>query len=184
MTIMQLWFEILKFANGTSFDISDPLFNMDISFYIFKLDFLTQLNEILIGVIIGFIILTVIYYIILMTVRTPDVFKEEVPPDAQPPADGEIFWSSIRLKTETRRLTTPTISSANSARRLRVNIRPDRKKPKKQFGDTNFKQLMHIASGKDILLGFIFFIMLGLELLPSAVRFASSSYWSSLRGRI
>ena len=40
MTIMQLWFEILKFANGTSFDISDPLFNMDISIYIFKLDFL------------------------------------------------------------------------------------------------------------------------------------------------
>ena len=83
MTVMQLWFEILKFSNSTSFGIDDPLFGLDISFYIFRLDFLTQLNEILIGVIMGFIILTVIYYIILMAVRTPDVFKEEVPPDAR-----------------------------------------------------------------------------------------------------
>ena len=88
MAIMDLWFEILKFANSTSFDLKDPLFNMDISFYIFKLDFLSQLNDILIGIIMGFILLTVIYYIILMTVRTPDVFQEEVPPDAEF-ADGE-----------------------------------------------------------------------------------------------
>ena len=88
MSVMQLWFEILKFSNSTSFDLADPLFNIDISFYIFRLDFLSQLNEILIGVIVGFILLTVIYYIILMTVRTPDVFKDEVPSDAQP-ADGE-----------------------------------------------------------------------------------------------
>ena len=80
MTVWQLWLDILKFANSTDFDIADPLFNLDISFYIFKLDFLTQMNEILIGVIIGFVILTVLYYIILMTVRTPDVFKETVPP--------------------------------------------------------------------------------------------------------
>ena len=52
MTIMELWFEILKFTNSTSFDLNDPLFNMDISFYIFKLDFLSQLNDILIGIII------------------------------------------------------------------------------------------------------------------------------------
>ena len=60
MTVWQLWLDILKFANSTDFDIADPLFNLDISFYIFKLDFLTQMNEILIGVIIGFVILTVL----------------------------------------------------------------------------------------------------------------------------
>ena len=165
MTIMQLWFEILKFANGTSFDISDPLFNMDISFYIFKLDFLTQLNEILIGVIIGFIILTVIYYIILMTVRTPDVFKEEVPPDAQP-ADGEEIYSGSSNPFEYGLKTTNNdkdffgkFSEAFTGKKYQA--RPV--KPKKQFDDTNFKQLMHIASGKISLLGFIFFIMLGLS---------------------
>ena len=76
MTVWQLWLDILKFANSTDFDISDPLFGFDISFYIFKLDFLTQMNEILIGIIIGFVALTALYYIILMTVRTPDVFKK------------------------------------------------------------------------------------------------------------
>ena len=79
MAVSQLWFEILKFANSTDFDLADPLFNFDISFYIFRLEFLKEMNEILIGVIIGFVALTIIYYIILMTVRTPDVFKEEAP---------------------------------------------------------------------------------------------------------
>ena len=49
MSVTQLWFEILKFANSTGFDIQDPLFHLDVSFYIFKLEFLTQLNEIQIG---------------------------------------------------------------------------------------------------------------------------------------
>lgn len=89
MTVMQLWFEILKFANSSDFNIADPLFNLDISFYIFKLDFLAQLNEILIGAILGFVLLTVIYYGILMTVRTPDVFKEQVPPEAEPVDEEE-----------------------------------------------------------------------------------------------
>lgn len=165
MSIMQLWFEILKFANSSSFDIADPLFNMDISFYIFKLDFLTQLNEILIGVIIGFIILTVIYYIILMTVRTPDVFKEEVPPDAQS-ADGEERYSGSTNPFENGNQKTNNandffgkFSEAFTGKKFQT--RPV--KPKKQFDDTNFKQLMQIASGKISLLGFIFFIMLGLS---------------------
>ena len=101
MTVMQLWFEILKFSNSTSFGIDDPLFGLDISFYIFRLDFLTQLNEILIGVIMGFIILTVIYYIILMAVRTPDVFRENVPPGAEyAGAEGEAFSGSDRYTGE------------------------------------------------------------------------------------
>ena len=52
-TVSQLWFDILKFANATDFNLADPLFGLDISFYIFRLEFLRQLNEILIGVIVG-----------------------------------------------------------------------------------------------------------------------------------
>ena len=77
MTVWQLWLDILKFANSTDFDIADPLFNLDISFYIFKLDFLTQMNEILIGVIIGFVILTVLYYIIPVSYTHLDVYKRQ-----------------------------------------------------------------------------------------------------------
>ena len=164
MTVWQLWLDILKFANSTDFDIADPLFNLDISFYIFKLDFLTQMNEILIGVIIGFVILTVLYYIILMTVRTPDVFKETVPPGAEnvdserytgdgsnfgnnqngPKGAGEVFGKFAEAFTGKK-------YEARSTR------------PRKQFDDRNFKQLLKIASGKISVLGFIFFIMLGLN---------------------
>lgn len=166
MTIMELWFEILKFTNSTSFDLKDPLFNMDISFYIFKLDFLSQLNDILIGIIIGFILLTVIYYIILMTVRTPDVFKEEVPPDAES-ADGEgerYSGSSNPFENGNRRTNDANeffgkFSEAFTGKKFQA--RPV--KPKKQFDDSNFKQLMQIASGKLAVLGFIFFIMLGVS---------------------
>ena len=156
MTIMELWFEILKFTNSTSFDLNDPLFNMDISFYIFKLDFLSQLNDILIGIIIGFILLTVIYYIILMTVRTPDVFKEEVPPDAES-ADGEgerYSGSSNPFENGNRRTNDANeffgkFSEAFTGKKFQA--RPV--KPKKQFDDSNFKQLMQIASGKLAVLG-------------------------------
>lgn len=36
--VTNLWFEILQFANATGFDIKDPLFNLDISFYVFQLE--------------------------------------------------------------------------------------------------------------------------------------------------
>ena len=67
--ISNLWFEILQYANSTDFNVKDPLFHLDISFYIFKLDFLKQLNEMLIGAVLLIIVVTVIYYAILMTVR-------------------------------------------------------------------------------------------------------------------
>lgn len=166
MTVTRLWFEILKFANSTSFDIADPLFNFDISFYIFKLDFLTQLNELLIGVIIGFVILTLIYYIILMTVRTPDVFKDEVPPDAEPVGDDEERYtgSSNPFGSGNKRAANANdffgkFTEAFTGKKAA----PKPVTPKKQFDDNNFKQLMQIASGKIALLGFIFFIMLGLN---------------------
>lgn len=166
MTIMQLWFEILKFSNSTAFDIADPLFNLDISFYIFKLDFLTQLNEILIGVIIGFVILTVVYYIILMTVRTPDVFKEEVPPTAEAaPEDEERYAGSDNPFGKGNKKVNQANDFIGKFSEAFTGKKYEAKpvKPKKQFDDSNFKQLLNIASGKIALLGFVFFIMLGVN---------------------
>lgn len=166
MTIMQLWFEILKFSNSTAFDIADPLFNLDISFYIFKLDFLTQLNEILIGVIIGFVILTVVYYIILMTVRTPDVFKEEVPPTAEAaPEDEERYAGSDNPFGKGNKKVNQANDFIGKFSEAFTGKKYEAKpvKPKKQFDDSNFKQLLNIASGKIALLGFVLFIMLGVN---------------------
>lgn len=81
VAISQLWFEILQYTNSTDFDLTDPLFNMDISFYIFKLGFIKALNQIIIGVIIAFVVLTLIYYAVLLAVRTPQMFEEEPEPE-------------------------------------------------------------------------------------------------------
>lgn len=165
MSVMELWFEILKFANSTNFNIADPLFNMDISFYIFKLDFLAQLNDMLIGIIIGFIILTLVYYVVLMTVRTPNVFKDEVPPEAGFADDDEERYSGNANPFGNGGQNAGAndffgkFSEAFTGKK--ATARPV--KPKKQFDDGNFKQLLQIASGKLALLGFIFFVMLGLD---------------------
>lgn len=165
MAVSQLWFEILKFANSTSFDLADPLFNLDISFYIFRLEFLKQLNEILIGVIIGFVALTIIYYIILMTVRTPDVFKEETPqPDFTDEAGEERHTAGSNPfggEQKSGNANDPFSKFAEAFGGKTFQQRPV--KPRKQFDDNNFKQLLKIASGKISVLGFIFFIMLGIN---------------------
>ncbi len=174
MTVTNLWFEILKFANSTNFDIADPLFTLDISFYLFKLEFLTQLNEILIGLIVAFVILTIVYYIVLMTVRTPDVFKEEstqqaFTEDAEErytgnanPFGGNPFGGNpFGGHSNTSDAKDPFTKFAEAFTGKKFNARPV--KPKKQFDDGNFKQLMNIASGKITVLGVIFFIMVAIN---------------------
>ena len=60
--VTRLWFQTLQFTHSTDFDIKDPLYNIDISFYVFKLNFIEQLNEIVILLIVAFAALTFIYY--------------------------------------------------------------------------------------------------------------------------
>ena len=78
----KLWFEVLQFFNSTDFNKSDPLFNNDISFYVLKLGFINGLTSILLGVLVVFILLTVVYFGILISMHTPDFMskKEEEEP--------------------------------------------------------------------------------------------------------
>ena len=64
--VTRLWFQTLQFTNSTNFDIKDPLYKLDISFYVFKLNFIEQLNQLVILLIVAFAILTFIYYSILL----------------------------------------------------------------------------------------------------------------------
>jgi len=93
--VTRLWFQTLQFTHSTDFDIKDPLYNIDISFYVFKLNFIEQLNQIVILLIVAFAILTFIYYSILLSVRTPRIFEaveEEIEPEPeQEPADEYQF---------------------------------------------------------------------------------------------
>ena len=88
--VTRLWFQTLQFTNSTDFDIKDPLYNIDISFYVFKLNFIEEINNIVILLIVAFAVLTFLYYSILLTMRTPKIFEEvEEDLDAEPEDEVE-----------------------------------------------------------------------------------------------
>ncbi len=87
----KLWFQILQFVNSTDFNIADPVFGRDVSFYIFKLDFISSINNILIGIIIGFAAVNLIYYITLLKERRPAFLDEETRQDGTGQGFGGMF---------------------------------------------------------------------------------------------
>ncbi len=164
----QLWFEVLKFTNSTGFGIADPIYNLDISFYIFKLAFIQQLNQIVLGIVIGYIAITVIYYLILLSVRTPQIFEEAPGPETyeEPGAynsefsgqgfggNGGAFGNMGGAFGEFAKNFAGWQGSPQSHRPV---------SSKKQFDEDNFKQLVNIASKQLIVLGVIFFLMVGVN---------------------
>ncbi|MFT5874406.1 MAG: uncharacterized membrane protein (UPF0182 family) [Clostridium sp.] len=59
------WYEILKFANNTSFNTVDPLLGKDISFYIFKLPLIESIYQAFIALLVLLVVITVIIHIVL-----------------------------------------------------------------------------------------------------------------------
>ena len=161
--VSQLWFEILKFINSTSFGIKDPMFNLDISFYVFKLDFITQLNQLMIGVLIGFGIITVIYYLMLMSIRKPEIFETVDEPQNDNRYDGsadskQSGFGSFGSFGNLGALGDMLGKVFGGSGTMNTPF-----KKKKQFDDENFMRLMGIASKQLIVIGVLFFIMLGVN---------------------
>ena len=80
------WLTFLKSKYSSEFGLKDPLFNLDIGFYIFNLDWLDKVNEIVLVSVIGLVVVTVVYYMFLLSVRTPDIFDNEdddLPPEPE-----------------------------------------------------------------------------------------------------
>ena len=77
------WLTFLKSKYSTEFGLKDPLFNLDIGFYIFNLDWLDKVNEIILVSVIGLVVVTIVYYSFLLSVRTPDIFDhdDDLPPE-------------------------------------------------------------------------------------------------------
>lgn len=136
------WMDFRQFANATSFGLKDPLFHLDISFYVFKLAFLTKANNIVLGIVVGVVIITLLYYGILMTVRTPDVFEREPEEPEGPETSGE---NAIPFTRKYRK-------KPSEKRTLDLN-------------NDNMSQLLHIASGKLTLLGIVFYLMVAMDFL-------------------
>lgn len=64
-----LWFEILQFNNSTEFKVLDPIFNKDISFYIFKLPLIREIMSLIFSLLFILIVITVIFYVIMIVVK-------------------------------------------------------------------------------------------------------------------
>jgi uncharacterized membrane protein (UPF0182 family) len=66
MIVSDLWFQILQFINSTDFNVADPLFHKDVSFYIFKLDFLRGLASGATIIIVALAIMIGLFYVLLL----------------------------------------------------------------------------------------------------------------------
>lgn len=161
-SVTNLWFQILQFAHASDFDIQDPLFNIDISFYIFKLDFLKEINELFIGVILLMVVVTIVYYGMLLTMRSPDIFEHEEETETADFTQDEERYTGGANPFEGM-----GGNNANPFEKIFGNFAKQApkkpKKPKKQIDDDNIHQLLSIASGQLSLLGIVFFLMIGVN---------------------
>ena len=169
------WLTYLKSANSTQFGLKDPLFNLDIGFYIFNLDWYDRLNQIVLVGIIGLVIVTILYYTYLLGVRTPDIFvhDEEEPPQPEEfvepePEEEDVdpwvlkqdgkdipFDQSImgKLFKKGKKVVQENVDENGRLKR--------RKRP--EVNNNNLEQLLEIASGKLTVLGVIFYLMLAVD---------------------
>jgi uncharacterized membrane protein (UPF0182 family) len=202
--VTRLWFQTLQFTNSTDFDIKDPLYNIDISFYVFKLNFIEQLNQIVILLIVAFAILTFIYYSVLLSMRTPRIFEaveEETEPEPEPTEEYR-FDDTDEYEYEEDRYTGGEESGrpiddnpfseindmfgkfakqftgqggqggAQGGQRGRQGggifgnmFGGGPQQPRKQVDNKNMKMILHIAEKQLIVIGVLFFLMIGVYFL-------------------
>lgn len=167
--VTKMWFQFLQFANSSGFDIKDPLYDKDISFYVFKLGFIESANELLIFLLIAFAALTLIYYSVLLAMRTPQMFEnvQEEEEKAEPDEDrydGSDFNAGSGFGQGGFSQGFGNVNDMFGKFAGQFNkkgVFNKKPKTKKQFDDDNFKMLISIAEKQLIIVGVLFFIMVG-----------------------
>jgi len=61
------WYRILQFSNATSFGKKDPLFNLDVSFYVFRLPLIETFYGVLMTILVLLVVITFVTYGILIS---------------------------------------------------------------------------------------------------------------------
>ncbi|MDR3242664.1 MAG: UPF0182 family protein [Clostridiales Family XIII bacterium] len=154
LAVTSLWFEILKFTNSSEFGLLDPVFNLDVSFYVFRLQFITELNRILIGVLVAFAILTFLYYFILIALCRPKIFDAvENAESADGANSGGAYGSFNDIFGK----------FGEAFNKMGGGGAFSSKQQKTQFNSVNFKELLSIASSQIGILGVIFFLAIGVN---------------------
>lgn len=161
-TVTRLWFEILKFTNSTDFGIEDPIFNNDISFYVFKLEFISQINSIAIGIVIAFMVVTLLFYFILLSVRRPKIFEQKTASEFEYGENGEQRYTG-NFGNGFGSFGNTINGAFGGMFKGFNNNRP--KNNSGQLDKDNLRQLASIASRQIQILGFIFFLMVGVNFL-------------------
>jgi uncharacterized protein len=59
------WYRILQFSNSVNFNIKDPIFNIDVSFYVFKLPLIQSIYGVMVSLLAFLVFITFITYSIL-----------------------------------------------------------------------------------------------------------------------
>lgn len=154
-TVIGLWFQILRFMNSTDFGVKDPIFKNDVSFYVFKLDFLSGLSQIAISLIIAFLLITLLFYFILMYLRRPRVFQE------RPQQSYESETESNQGQNPFQQYGPFGEAFGNVINGKFGNFQS---KPKKEFDKSNLEQLLSIASKQISIMGALFFLMVGVNI--------------------
>ena len=151
--IGSLWFEILKYLNASEFNLADPLFNKDIGFYIFQLEFLEEVSGFAARFAILLLALTVIFYLILLSYSKT------------PAQTSEASSESDTVDFEYNDITNGIIENPKM-----FNFDP--KKFAGRFGQggpssgdfkTKLHALLGVASGEIIILGVLFFIAIAVR---------------------
>lgn len=161
-TVAQLWYEILKFANSTEFGIVDPIFNMDVSFYIFKLELLTQINQILIGILVAFVLVSLLFYSILLAMRRPKIFEAKPTTPFGDEEESQRFTGSGGGNSSFGAFS-EVLNSIFGGNFKGFNPNAGPRRGSTQLDKDNLKQLVGIAGRQIQTIGVLFFLMVGVN---------------------
>ncbi|MDR1953945.1 MAG: UPF0182 family protein, partial [Clostridiales Family XIII bacterium] len=153
LSVSTLWFESLQFAHSTSFNLKDPIFNNDISFYVFKLQFIRELNTIVIMTIIAFAIITFIYYFFLLSVARPRIIDGAPEPEPQRNTSSGAAGGILGNILKSFGIDGAQFSGGGG---FQGGAKP-------AGGQSNLRELVHIASKQITILGILFFLMVGVN---------------------
>ncbi len=59
------WYRILQFNNSVKFNVKDPIFNLDVSFYVFKLPLIQSIYEEIVALLLFLVCITLVTYFLL-----------------------------------------------------------------------------------------------------------------------
>ena len=73
------WYMLLQFINAVNFNVKDPIFNLDVSFYIFKLPLIQSLYSFIMTLLVLLIIIKVMVFFVFKTKNTFNAGKKANP---------------------------------------------------------------------------------------------------------